>query len=115
MPTLEQILGTVGLPIEHDGVKFRLVPFTSAEVVAWNRATFGERDADSTGLEHAEKVQKAQLELIARKMKFCVADGKSTKVTPKWVGENFPQTILQDIAEFLANGTRPAWAGEQGN
>lgn len=115
MITIEQILGSIGIDFEHDGVQFRLVPFTNAEVTEWNRVLFGDRPSDVSALEHTENVQKKQLEQITKQMRACVTNGDKKKVTSSWVGKNFPQTILQDLAEFFANGKRPEWAGETGN
>lgn len=113
--TLEQIFGTIAIELAHDGVEFRLVPFTNAESIAWNRTLFdAEREGESK-LEQSERVQREQLELMAAHMRDCVREGSSRKVTADWLGKHFPQNVLQDLASFFSNSDRPAWAGETGN
>lgn len=116
MATLEQILGTIAVEVEHQEIEFRLVPFTNSEVMAWNRTLFAPEVEGETPIARNERVQGEQLALIAAKMKACVVGSTgSRKVTPEWVAKEFPQTVLQDLAEFFANGQRPTWAGDSGN
>ena len=112
---LEQIIGTIALPLEHDGLEFSVIPFSNAEVAEWNRTQVGQPADGQSEFEFGMEVQAKQLELLAKKLRRCLAKGDPKKVTTKWVGDQFPQPILQDLAVFLANGQRPAWAGEAGN
>jgi cytosine/adenosine deaminase-related metal-dependent hydrolase len=40
-------------------------------------------------------------------------DGKATRVTAKWVGEQIPQNILQDLATYCTTGQLPAWSQDR--
>ena len=106
---LEDILNTTSITLEHDGLTLRIVPFTNAQALAWNRATFQDQ-GDKTALEHSEVVQAAQLDLLAKHMRACVVDGKAQRVTAKWVGEQIPQNILQDLATYCTTGQPPEWS-----
>lgn len=109
---LEDILNTTSITLEHDDLKLRIVPFTNAQALSWNRATFQDQ-GDRTPLEHSEAVQAAQVDLIAKHLKGCVTEGKPAKVTPKWVGDQLPQNILQDLATYCTTGQQPAWSQAQ--
>lgn len=109
--TLEAILNTQAIHFEHDGLVFRLVPFSNARVAAWNRATFQEH-GDVTALEKTEKVMQGQLDVLTTHLRSCVVEGKAQRITSKWVSEQFPQTVVQDLAAFFAQGEKPAWASE---
>lgn len=113
--TLDQILGTIALPLEHDGLSFQLVPFNNVRARAWNRATFHEKPDDVSELDHVEAIQGKQLDVLVAHMRDCVVDGDAKRVTAKWVGEKLPMTVVVDLAEFFKGGSRPAWAGESGN
>lgn len=106
---LEDILGTTSITLEHDGLTLRIVPFTNAQALSWNRATFQEA-GDRTPLEHSEVVQAAQVDLLAKHLRACVVDGKPQRVTSKWVAEQIPQNILQDLATYCTTGQQPAWS-----
>jgi len=109
---LEDILNTTSITLEHDSLTLRIVPFTNAQALAWNRATFQEA-GDRKPLEHSEVVQAAQLDLLAKHLRACVTDGKATKVTAKWVGEQIPQNILQDLATYCTTGQPPGWSQDR--
>lgn len=115
--TLDDILNAVSIPLEIDGVEFRLVPMSSRAIAAWNRVMFEEPKPGEDGkvtlvarLEHAERQRERQLALLADHMKACVTSGDKKKVTAKWLGDAVPRTVLQDLAEFFVEGKRPAWA-----
>lgn len=113
--TLDEILGTIAVPLEHDGLTLRLTPFTNAQIVAWNRLALTESPEGESPLDRADRQREGQLDLLAQHIRACVTDGTKSRVTPKWVAENLPQPVLQDLAVFFVEGKRPAWAGEQGN
>jgi|GEM_PF-4982675 len=115
--TLDDILNAVSIPLEIDGVEFRLVPMSSRAIAAWNRILFQEPEVGEDGkvtidarLEHAERQRERQLALLADHMKGCVTSGDKKRVTAKWLGDAVPQTVLQDLATFFVEGQRPAWA-----
>lgn len=110
--TLDHILNTHAIHLEHDGIAFRLVPFSNARVAAWNRATFTEH-GDLSALEKTEKVMQGQLDVITAHLRECVTDGKAQRVTSKWVSEQFPQTLIQDLAVYFAQGEKPSWAKDE--
>lgn len=122
--TLDDILNSVSIALEVDGIEFRLVPMSSRAIAAWNRVLFEEPKPGEDGkvtietrLEHAERQRERQLQLLADHMKGCVTSGNKAKVTAKWLGDAVPQTVLQDLAAFFVEGQRPAWAegAGQGN
>ena len=106
---LEDVLNTTSITLEHDSLTLRIVPFTNAQALVWNRATFQEA-GDRKPLEHSEVVQAAQLDLLAKHLRASVTDGKATRVTAKWVGEQIPQNILQDLATYCTTGQPPEWS-----
>jgi len=48
-------------------------------------------------------------------MRDCLTAGENKKVTAKWVGNTFPQTVLHELATFFASGDKPSWVVESGN
>lgn len=115
--TLDDILNAVSIPLEIDGVGFRLVPMSSRAIAAWNRVMFEEPKPGEDGkvtlearLDHADKQRDKQLQLLADHMRASVTSGDAKKVTAKWLGDAVPQVVLQDLAEFFVEGKRPAWA-----
>jgi hypothetical protein len=114
---LDQILNAVSIPLEVGDLHFRLTPFPNARVAAWNRASAATLPDDATDqqvLDLSEKVQAAQLDVIAGHMRDCITDGDAKKVTTKWVASAFPQTVLIQLASFFATGEKPEWAGQSG-
>ena len=115
--TLDDILNAVSIPLEIDGVEFRLVPMSSRAIAAWNRVLFTEPPDEASvaeRLEHAEQQRAKQLQLMADHMRGCVTEGKKSKVTPEWLGDAMPQTVLQEFAVYFVEGRKPSWAGETG-
>src|SRR5690606_35773199 len=95
--TLDDILNSVSIPLELDGVTFRLVPMSSRAIAAWNRVMFEEPKPGEDGkvtietrLEHAERQRKRQLQHLADHMKARVTSGNKAKVTAKWLGDVIP-------------------------
>ena len=114
---LDQILGTISLPLEHDGLEFRLVPFSNARTRHWNKVVLDEPTGDDVTLESIEKTHEAQLNVLAGHLRDCLVDGKAQRVTAKWISEQFPQTVITDLVTFFRTGTLPTWAqdGDSGN
>lgn len=115
--TLDDILNAVTIPLEIDGVEFRLVPMNSRAIAAWNRVQaeyldIRKQDGETLAAmqERREKVEEKQQRLLAEHMRGCVTGGDAKKVTTKWLGETLPQPALQDLAAFLVESRRPAWA-----
>jgi len=115
---LDAILNTISVPLEVGDLEFRLTPFPNARVAAWNRATNPDVPDDATNAQLVgltEKVQAAQLDILADHMRDCLTAGENKKVTAKWVGNTFPQTVLHELATFFASGDKPSWVVESGN
>lgn len=120
--SLDDILNSVSIALDIDGLEFRLVPMPSRAIAAWNRIMFSEatpRDGETITiterLDHNERQREKQLALLADHFRACLTNGSKSKVTPKWLGDAVPQTVLQDLAEYFVEGKRPEWAGERGN
>lgn len=112
---LDQILNTYAITLEHDGLEFRLTPFTT-EQLAWWQDTFNLARGDGESLEEfAERRRQAEMDALAKYLRACLVEGKPQRVTAKWVRETIPNAVLADLGEFLVTGRKPAWAGESGN
>src|SRR5690606_41306417 len=88
--TLDDILNSVSIPLELDGVTFRLVPMSSRAIAAWNRVMFQEPEPGEDGkvtlaarLDHADKQRDKQLQLLADHMRANVTSGDAEKVKAK--------------------------------
>ena len=112
---LDQILNTISIPLEHDGLAFQVRPFTTAQIGTWHEILATPRkDGESDG-EWNGRVRDAQVDFLAKHLKACVVDGKATRVTSKWVAESLPNVILGDLADFMVYGKRPTWARDPGD
>lgn len=109
---LDQILGTISLPLEHDDLSFALVPFSNARTRAFNKAMSMQPDDRSTDVEAVEASHDAQINVVTAHLRDCLTDGKAQRVTPKWVSEQFPHTIIVDLVTYFRTGSKPEWARE---
>ena len=113
---LSDILNTISIPLEHDKVKFALIPMSSATIDRWNNIySAGAREGESS-YEYTRRVKSEQCALLAEHLRACVVDGEKKRVTGKWVATELPQPILQSLAEFFVEGKQPEWAagGDEG-
>lgn len=112
--TLDQILGTYSLPLEHDGLHFRLVPFTTAQITEWQEVNSTPRQEDESTTEWNGRIRDAQLAFLEKHLRACVVEGDAEEVTAGWVAESLPNVVVQDLVDFMVHARRPAWAGESG-
>lgn len=110
--TLNDVLNTYSIQLEHDDVKFKLFPFTTDQIQQWNQAQTLEIGIDEAPVDYADRRNKADLELIAKHMKLCSDGGK--KVTAAWLSKQFPQPVISDLLQFFTTGNKPAWAASEG-
>lgn len=111
---LSDILNTVSIPLEHDKVVFALIPMTSAMIDRWNNILLARPTEGEDRAEFNTRVKHEQLSLMAEHLRACVVEGEKKRVTAKWVANELPQPILQSLAEWFVEGTRPSWAGDGG-
>lgn len=126
--TLEDILNAVSIPLDVDGVTFRLVSMNTRQLLEWQRLDDlalnpdkkgkGKKDEEpKTVADYYERIAAVRHDFVARHLRDCVVAGDASKVTAEWLQATFPLTIMRDLIVFLTEGTRPDWAsgGAEGN
>lgn len=110
--TLNQILNLDAITLEHDNLELRIVPFNTKSIAAWNATQIARPAEGQDPIEFNKDMLQGQLSVVAEHLQRCVVKGNPERVTSEWLETEFPQTVLQSLALFLVEGTRPAWAPE---
>ena len=107
---LSDILNTISIPLEHDKLKFSLVPMTTGMIERLNNIYGSERQEGETTREFSQRVTREQMSLLAEHFRDCVVEGEKKRVTPKWVTTEIPKVIMQNLVDWFVDGIVPEWA-----